>query len=240
MNDSPVFLTGDEIECSPVSAAVVSYMSPAALAALDVPGTVIAGGYARFLYALQHPTAIREIPAQDIDIFRFTPVDQEPAAAAYYTDVLRHVGYYGETVKEYSTTYRAAEEPGRSLALKAQVILADGHTSDAPAWLTPEDVLSSFGFRAEMFGIVKDGDGYVFLTTARAQEDAQAAKITINRTNNPIRTARRIVKYGQKGFDIAPSQVALLFDAFVKASEADRALWNTDLESDEYNFQNGK
>lgn len=176
----------------------------------NIPGVVIAGGAARYIAM----GAAAPEPA-DIDVFVLADTD-----ALMVENTLAGLGYH---VYHRGSPHTTVFKKTDSYSLPVQVVLNDGNAGRV--WVSAEDVIATFGWTTEMFAVVGDAVRVGFVIGPTAVDDTNARVLRVNHIIDPVRLAYRAVKYGRKGYNLAPSDMQSIFDAFDRADPDDQARW---------------
>lgn len=162
----------------------------------------VAGGAARELVMRDEAP-----PSWDIDLFQYRPGDVD---IDVIRETLRRIGYHSE--EQTQRSYRFTRNDGE---LEVQIIAyyRDAHSLTSGA---PEDVLAHFSFTAEMFAIVPGAGSAAAIIGSTAIDDVRSRMLVVQNVTDPLVVALRAVKYGYKRFGIAPEQLQIVFDAYMK------------------------
>lgn len=186
---------------------------------LRIPGTVVAGGAARWNILLSGlvPMPGRKdalVPPRpgDIDVFLLSSADGPGVR-----ERLRSFRYRPMS-EGHGTTKWERDDSDLPVQLIDRSNIKGGAVGE---WNTPKDVIKTFGFTTEMFAVWREYPNLHFnaLYTAEALRDTRARKLVVNYIIDPVRLAYRMNKYGRKGYTVDPSEVLQAFEAWSGLTE---------------------
>jgi len=165
----------------------------------------VCGGYAR--YCASPNEGRRLSKAGDVDIYC-----QNEAA---FDEIYQHFKSVGMSVRfdtDVALTYKKVKDKNNPYygcpviqlikPIDQGAIIASGNM------LT---ILRNFDFTVIRCGIVKTDDGYQVLVDEDFSKDESKKTLRIKNIHCPISSLLRFMKYGKKGYNARPSQVAKLF-----------------------------
>lgn len=175
--------------------------------AIKAHGAVIAGGAARYM-----DVAGRDLTPADIDVFMLGGGDELAVAAA-----VLGLGYSLARTEDGTFTFW---QEGH---LPVQIV-SNGGQEWFKKWTTPGELMSEFGFKAEMFALV-DGIEPGVMTTLDAVTDAEMKQVRVQFIADPIRLAWRYGKYARKGFTMEAGEMVDIFAWFAAAPPDSKRKW---------------
>lgn len=184
-----------------------------------IPGVAIAGGAAREL-------VFPKIPATDIDVFCTKDAFDEVHRRLVDQSWMQWEIKTGRTGSVYTYAYQGTHPLSDASPRQVEVVrLANDPPADVARSneLFLQYVMSRFAFTTEQFGIIPGSYTpklRVFYPLGGTFEDTQRKRLVILDNalgadhTDPIRVARRLAKYGAKGFTITTYETTKIFTAW--------------------------
>lgn len=213
--------------------AIAAAVMPQVKELLYIPGTVVAGGAARWAVLLEDEKIDRGLYPSDIDVFLLAGTDVSAVRQRLASFRYRLVG-------ESHGTSKWERDYGD---LPVQLIdRSNIKGSDVGAWVTPKDVIKTFGFTTEMFALWCEYPNRHIraLYTVEGAEDTEAHILRVNYIIDPVRLAYRMNKYGRKGYTVEPSEVLTAFDRWLMMTDEQRDAIRKDIGNEAYRLAMGE